>query len=143
MSSMSIPRLPGLGSLCSQSWQNVEALAVTAITYCRGNRKKCRGGVARNGGRAIAYEQNPKPRPRSGTTLVVLVGAGLKPAATSFAAARCLPSGVCGTLIICDWPGDGGRGACAPASITDRERAARAIIGGAGKPRRRDHDRIG
>src|SRR5580704_6682251 len=42
----------------------------------------------------------PKPRPRSGTTLVVLVGAGFKPAPTSFATAMCFPSGVCGTLVI-------------------------------------------
>jgi hypothetical protein len=86
----------------------------------------------------------PKPRPQSGTTLVVLdrggfktrprsaftvcevdpslavrtsiaqlmtailsqracgTGAGLKPAPTSFATAMCFPSGVCGTLVICD-----------------------------------------
>src|ERR1700730_6102661 len=102
----------------------------------------------------------PKPRPRSGTALVVLVGAGpgvpkkrgwvfwgapqtrprsaftvcevdpslavrtsthrhmttvlskrawrtravLNPAPTSFATAMCFPSGVCGTLVICDCP---------------------------------------
>ena len=30
--------------------------------------------------------------------------AGLKPAPTSFATAMCFPSGVCGTLVICDCP---------------------------------------
>src|SRR5437868_1028401 len=31
-------------------------------------------------------------------------GAGFKPAPTSFATAICFPSGVCGTLVICDCP---------------------------------------
>ncbi len=34
--------------------------------------------------------------------------AGLKPAPTSFATAMCFPSGVCGTLVICDRPAPGG-----------------------------------
>src|SRR3984893_15823896 len=37
--------------------------------------------------------------------------AGLKPAPTSFATAMCFPSGVCGTLVICDCPATRGEGA--------------------------------